>query len=137
MFADVSSFGVELQWVIAIVLTVVLALLVFRLISFCCCNGPYHSGYFEEGRALSSCFGQPRASENFRNLCEYKPLNKDTGNKYKNFSGGYNEDIRDFYELQRISRKARLGNWNDFTPLSMSAAVSDWFTSAPIKNRHP
>ena len=59
MFADVSSFGLELQWVIAIVLSVVLALLVFGLISFCCCNGPYHSGYFQSGRALSSCFGPP------------------------------------------------------------------------------
>ena len=45
MFADVSSFGVELQWVIAIVLTVVLALLVFGLISF----GERSSSYADIG----------------------------------------------------------------------------------------
>ena len=89
MFADTSSFGVELQWVIAIVLAVVIVILIFGLISFCCCNGPYHSGFYLTGRALSSCFGPP----------------------------AYNDDIRDFAELQRMSRHSRLGNWNDFTPL--------------------
>ena len=65
---------------------------------------------------MSSCFGPPQASENFRNICEYRKLDKDKNvenlnggyiNKdknVKNFSGGYNEDIRNFYELQRISR---------------------------------
>ena len=88
-FADFSSFGVELQWVIGIVFCVAAIVLILGLCSFCCWNGPYHPGYFANGSAWASFFGPPK----------------------------YNPDIRDYYELQRMSRKSRLGNWNDFMSL--------------------
>ena len=96
VFAGSSdSFGGELQWVIAIALAVGLLLLIMGLVTFCCCNGPYHPGYFARGSAWSSLFGPPR----------------------------YDPDIRDYYELQRLSRKSRLGNWNDMMSLSFSGGV--------------
>ena len=71
--------------VISIVLGIGLITLICGLLSLFCWNGPYHPGYFTPGSAWASIFGKPN----------------------------YNTDIRDYFELQRISRKSRLGNWND------------------------
>ena len=94
-FADFSTFGTELQWVIAVVFGVGLILLLIGLTTFFCWNGPYHPGYFAPGSAIASVFGTPL----------------------------YNPDIRDYYELQRRSRASRLGNWNDMKSLNFSPGL--------------